>query len=143
MKKILTHALVVLLLTALITPAFAISLSKPNETNSSAIVSEPATIDKAKVDAALSEFKNLSKHEKKDRIKEAKKALKEYKKNKAAGDATTSNVLLIILAIILPPVAVLVHEGEINNKFWLDLLLTILGFLPGIIYALIVILKKD
>lgn len=143
MKKILTHALVVLLLTALITPAFAISLSKPDEINSSAIASEPVTIDKAKADAALSEFKNLSKHERKDRIKEAKIALKQYRKNKAEVDASSNTLLLVILAIILPPVAVLVHEGGINNKFWLDLLLTILGFLPGIIYALIVVLKKD
>ncbi len=143
MKKILTHTLIVLLLTALITPAFAISLSKPDETNNSTTVNEPATIDKAKVDAALSEFKSLSKHERKERIKEAKTALKQYKKNKAEGDPSTSTVLLVILAIILPPVAVLVHEGELNNKFWIDLILTILGFLPGIIYALVVILKKD
>ncbi|MDQ6904275.1 MAG: YqaE/Pmp3 family membrane protein [Bacteroidota bacterium] len=30
-----------------------------------------------------------------------------------------------------------------NNKFWIDLILTLLLFLPGIIYALIVVLKKD
>jgi uncharacterized membrane protein YqaE (UPF0057 family) len=38
---------------------------------------------------------------------------------------------------------VYLHQGEINNKFWISLLLTLLFFLPGVIYALIVILGED
>ena len=30
--------------------------------------------------------------------------------------------------------------GEINNKFWIALVLTLLFFVPGVIYALIVVL---
>jgi len=40
----------------------------------------------------------------------------------------------------LPPLAVYLHEGVINSKFWISLLLTLLFWLPGVIYALIVIL---
>lgn len=93
---------------------------------------------------ALREFKSLSRVDRKMRIAQAKKALKEYKAQKAAaaaaGTPSTNTLLLVILAILLPPLAVYLHEGVINGKFWLDLLLTLLFFLPGVIYALIVVL---
>ncbi len=90
---------------------------------------------------ALKEFNSISKAEKKERIKEVKSQLKEYKKAKKAGkEPSTNTLLLVILAILLPPLAVYLHQGEINNKFWIALLLTLLFFLPGIIYALVVIL---
>ncbi|CAN5394059.1 hypothetical protein BH09BAC5_BH09BAC5_08550 [soil metagenome] len=49
-----------------------------------------------------------------------------------------SDILLIILCFILPPLAVFLHEGGLTIKFWLDLLLCLFFWLPGIIYALIV-----
>lgn len=103
------------------------------------VVEAPAT----SVADALNEFKHISKTERKERIQEAKAQLKEFKKQKHAGsDASTNQVLMIILAILLPPLAVYLHEGEINSKFWIDLLLTLLFFLPGVIYALVVVLGK-
>ncbi|KAM7492128.1 hypothetical protein LguiA_035049 [Lonicera macranthoides] len=45
----------------------------------------------------------------------------------------------VILAIILPPLGVFLHYG-CGVDFWIDLLLTFLGYVPGIIYALCVIL---
>lgn len=96
------------------------------------------------VSGALSEFMHLSRKERRSRIKEAKSEIKKIKAEKKAGsEPSTNQVLLVILAILLPPLAVYLHEGEINNKFWLDLVLTLLFFLPGVIYALIVVLKKD
>lgn len=74
---------------------------------------------------------------------EVKKVVKEYKAAKKAGTASepsTSTLLLVILAILLPPLAVYLHQGTINCKFWLSLLLTLLFWLPGVIYALFVIL---
>ncbi len=86
-------------------------------------------------------FKNLSAKEKKLKTKEAKQALKEYKKEKKAGSKKeTDQLLLILIAILIPPLAVYLHEDEINGKFWLDLILTLLFYIPGLIYALIVIL---
>lgn len=52
--------------------------------------------------------------------------------------ADTNQVLLIILAILIPPLAVGLKEG-INNRFWISLLLTLLFFIPGVIYALLVV----
>lgn len=92
--------------------------------------------------AALDEFKHLSKAEKKERLREVKKVLKKYRTNRKSGqlDADENTILLAILAILLPPLAVFLHQGEINTKFWISLVLTLLGWLPGVIYSLIVIL---
>ncbi|RYF84528.1 MAG: YqaE/Pmp3 family membrane protein [Chitinophagaceae bacterium] len=49
-----------------------------------------------------------------------------------------ATVLEIILAILLPPVAVAIHEG-ITWRFWVSILLWILGILPGIIFALLIV----
>lgn len=101
----------------------------------------PIAIPTISTSDALKEFNSISKAEKKERIKEVKSQLKEYKKAKKAGNAPSTNtLLLVILAILLPPLAVYLHQGEINNKFWIALLLTLLFFLPGVIYALVVIL---
>jgi uncharacterized membrane protein YqaE (UPF0057 family) len=94
----------------------------------------------AEVKQAMKEFKSLSKAERRGKMSEVKKAVKEFKKNKRKGEASTDTVLLVILAILLPPLAVYLHQGEINNKFWISLLLTILFWIPGVTYALIVIL---
>lgn len=96
---------------------------------------------KEEVNSAVKEFKSLSKSERKEKMKEVKQAVKDFKKNKRnGGEADTNTLLLVILAILLPPLAVYLHEGEINTKFWISLLLTILFWIPGVIYALIVIL---
>jgi uncharacterized membrane protein YqaE (UPF0057 family) len=66
--------------------------------------------------------------------KELKAGIKEVLKESASG----TNIIEIILAVLLPPLAVFLHEG-INNRFWISLLLTILFFIPGVIYALLVV----
>jgi uncharacterized membrane protein YqaE (UPF0057 family) len=96
--------------------------------------------------SAVTSFKGLSKKDKKLRIKEAKRTIKEYRMLRKKGLNTKEDdqkILLIVLAILLPPLAVYLHQDEINSKFWIALLLTLLFWLPGIIYALIVILNED
>lgn len=105
--------------------------------------SQPGDPDPAKVNAAVAEFKSLSRKEKRERIKDVKKTIRQYKAEKKAGsDPSTDTVLLAILAILLPPLAVYLHEGEINSKFWLDLILTLIFWIPGVVYALIVVLSN-
>jgi len=100
--------------------------------------------DPAKVKSAVEGFKNLSHREKRTMIKEIKRNIREYKKEKKAGtEPSTNTLLLVILAILLPPLAVYLHEGRINTKFWIDLVLTLIFWLPGMIYALVVVLGKD
>ena len=103
-------------------------------------INKEVVLNDVVVTDAMKEFKSLSRVDRKMRIAEAKKALKDYKAQKASGDVSTNTLLLVILAILLPPLAVALHENGINGKFWLDLLLTLLFYLPGLIYALIVVL---
>ena len=50
------------------------------------------------------------------------------------------DLLRILLAILLPPLGVFLQVG-IGKHFWINILLTILGFIPGIIHAVWVIAK--
>lgn len=51
------------------------------------------------------------------------------------------DIIRIIIAIILPPLGVFLQVG-ISGHFWLNILLTILGYIPGIVHAVWVIAKK-
>lgn len=53
---------------------------------------------------------------------------------------TPTDPLKILLAVLLPPVGVFTEVG-FKGRFWLNILLTLLGFIPGIIHALYVIVK--
>lgn len=46
----------------------------------------------------------------------------------------------IISAILIPPVGVAFAFG-IGKRFWINFLLTMLGYIPGIIHALYVLSK--
>ena len=48
------------------------------------------------------------------------------------------SLLRVILAIILPPLAVGLAYG-IGKQFFINLLLTLLGYIPGVIHALIIL----
>jgi uncharacterized membrane protein YqaE (UPF0057 family) len=141
MKKIarLTSAFV-LSCSLFFSPAYA-AIALPADNAAGNIVTP---VDPATLKSALASFKNLSRKEKKERFKQVKKEMKAYKASKKrGGEPSTDTLLLVILAILLPPLAVYLHEGEINNKFWISLILTLLFFVPGVIYALIVVLDKD
>jgi len=51
------------------------------------------------------------------------------------------DILRILLAIILPPLGVFLQVG-IGLQFWLNILLTLLGYIPGIIHAVYIIVKR-
>ncbi len=51
------------------------------------------------------------------------------------------DLLRIILAIILPPLGVFLEVG-LTKHFWLNILLTILGYIPGIIHAVYIIARR-
>ena len=52
-----------------------------------------------------------------------------------------SNLVRILLAIFLPPIAVLMTTG-IGLQFLLNILLTLFGLLPGTIHALWLVLRE-
>lgn len=51
---------------------------------------------------------------------------------------TGSDIFKIILAVILPPLGVFLERG-CGADFCINVLLTILGYIPGIIHALYVL----
>lgn len=50
------------------------------------------------------------------------------------------NPLAIIAAILLPPLGVFLARG-ITPPFWINVVLTCLGFVPGVIHALVTVLR--
>jgi uncharacterized membrane protein YqaE (UPF0057 family) len=50
------------------------------------------------------------------------------------------DLLRIIIAILIPPLGVFLQVG-IGKHFWINILLTILGYIPGIVHAVWVIAK--
>ena len=56
-------------------------------------------------------------------------------------DSTVSDLVKILFAVLLPPLGVFLEVG-LTKHFWINILLTILGFLPGIIHAVYIIAKR-
>ena len=89
-----------------------------------------------------------------EKVAEIKQLQKEKQASKKAADDTVMLVLLVILAFIIPPLAVFIYEGA-TSRFWIDLILAIIGFgvgfwllggigwlagLAAVIYALLIVL---
>lgn len=94
-----------------------------------------AALEKAKT--AMETSKATGKKPSREVKKELRKVLRVAKDESVKAD--DQQVIEIILSFFIPPLAVYLHEDEINTKFWISLLLTLLFFLPGVIYALLVV----
>ena len=137
-NKLLFLPFVFLLNTLLINGANTIGTNSVKE---SKVTNADALADEAVVMDAMHEFKSLTRVEKKMRLKEVKKEIAKFKEeNKSGNTPSTSTLLLVLIALLLPPLAVYLHEGDFNGKFWLSVLLTLIFWIPGVIYALFVIL---
>lgn len=96
------------------------------------VVTPENTITETEAIALTKErVKNMTSSEK----KALKTELKEVLRQDGRGGAS---IIEIILAILLPPAAVFLHDG-IGTTFWISVLLTLLFYLPGIIYALLIV----
>lgn len=51
------------------------------------------------------------------------------------------DILRIIVAILVPPLGVFLQVG-FGGQFWLNILLTLLGYVPGIIHAVYIIATR-
>lgn len=50
-------------------------------------------------------------------------------------------IIRIILMVIIPPVGVFLKVG-IGLHFWINILLTLLGYFPGLVHAIWVLIKE-
>lgn len=51
------------------------------------------------------------------------------------------DILRLIAAILLPPLGVFLQVG-LGGAFWLNILLTLFGYIPGIIHAVWIIARR-
>lgn len=60
--------------------------------------------------------------------------------DKVKSQSETDDTIALILAIFLPPLGVAIKRG-IDTQLFISILLTMFGWLPGIVHALYIILK--
>ena len=53
-----------------------------------------------------------------------------------------NKVLQFIVSLFIPPLAVYMKLGKIDGTFWLNVVLTILGGIPGMLHAWYLIFTK-
>jgi uncharacterized membrane protein YqaE (UPF0057 family) len=51
------------------------------------------------------------------------------------------DIIRILVAILLPPLGVFLQVG-LGRDFWINVLLTLLGYIPGMVHALYIILRR-
>jgi uncharacterized membrane protein YqaE (UPF0057 family) len=51
------------------------------------------------------------------------------------------DLLRIVLSILLPPLGVFLQVG-LGLQFWLNILLTLLGYVPGLVHAIWIIATR-
>lgn len=56
--------------------------------------------------------------------------------------APISDPIKVIFAIVLPPLGVFCAVG-LRGQFWLSLVLTLLGYVPGVVHAFYVLLGSE
>tara|TARA_R110000868_G_scaffold2384_3_gene17615 strand:- start:2967 stop:3152 length:186 start_codon:yes stop_codon:yes gene_type:complete len=56
-------------------------------------------------------------------------------------DTPPADLLRIIIAVLLPPLGVFLQVG-FTAHFFINILLTLLGYIPGIIHAVWIILRR-
>ncbi|KAA0970768.1 YqaE/Pmp3 family membrane protein [Aureimonas fodinaquatilis] len=52
------------------------------------------------------------------------------------------DLLRIVIAIFIPPLAVFLTTG-LGKHFWINLLLTLLGYIPGVVHAVWFISRRQ
>ncbi|WP_156679091.1 YqaE/Pmp3 family membrane protein [Sphingomonas profundi] len=54
----------------------------------------------------------------------------------------TASAAAIVAALLLPPLGVYLMHG-LGAPFWIAAALTCVGFLPGVVFALVMVLRPD
>lgn len=129
MKSIFTYTWFVLAFLLMSGQAYAVGSIQPTPEAKEAVKTETAV-----------ENKKLNRQENRQMRKQFRTQIKNAVRAAKAGD--TDLLLLVIISILIPPLGMYLYDG-LSNRFWISLLLTLLFFLPGLIYTLVVILGEN
>jgi uncharacterized membrane protein YqaE (UPF0057 family) len=55
-----------------------------------------------------------------------------------SSSSSTADLVRLVLAVLLPPLGVFLEEG-LGVQFWLNVLLTLFGYVPGLVHGLWVV----
>ena len=87
----------------------------------------------------------MSRKERRALMKSFRKEVKKLRKKGAhsldVDDDDVKTILIVVLCFLLPPLAVYLLAG-LGDKFWISLILTLLFWIPGIVYAILVYLGE-
>jgi uncharacterized membrane protein YqaE (UPF0057 family) len=137
MKQQLTKTLLIICLGSFIFSSTAFAADNNTKTTSS----EKSTKNEKKVEKTTKskEVKKLTLKQKFKLIKQFRKERKKLRKMGVKSDAPM--ILLYILAVLLPPVAVGIYTDWEAKPTLIDLLLTLIFWIPGIVYAFYILLS--
>ena len=85
-------------------------------------------------------FRKEVKIARKELKKEIKSTLKREIKEAKEQGADDDYILMMVLAFLIPPLGIGLTYG-ITNEFWISLILTLLFWIPGAVYSLIMVNK--
>jgi uncharacterized membrane protein YqaE (UPF0057 family) len=58
-----------------------------------------------------------------------------------SSSTSSADLLRVLLSILLPPLGVFLEEG-IGTQFWINLLLTLMVYIPGLVHAIWIIARR-
>ncbi len=121
-------------------PANTPATAPPATASASAAATTPAA-PAPRLSAQLAEARaeqHLTRAQERRYERVLQKVRTEEMRQEAAGQEV--DAIELILAIFIPPIGVLLHEGgKLTTRFWISLVLTLLFFFPGMIYSILVV----
>lgn len=54
---------------------------------------------------------------------------------------SSADFFRVVLAVLLPPLGIFLQEG-FGKQFWLNVLLTLLGYIPGLVHAVWILARR-
>lgn len=55
--------------------------------------------------------------------------------------SSTADLLRVLISLLLPPLGVFLQEG-IGKHFWINIILTLLGYIPGLVHAIWILARR-
>lgn len=120
-----------------------------------AAVLHPKPVEKTEVagqQLSKKEQRQLRKEQRRSFRKAVREQFRQMRKNSSSSDVEL--ILLVIIALFIPPLAMFLYDGEASSRFWISLVLMLLAIplwgtlgalalLASIIYTLYIILSES